>query len=101
MIDLLTNPPNNQSGNIFDYVSGQIGGLTVVKSGGSYTLRTVRGTSTLEVIRGNSSGQVAAKVFLNETEVTTDVIARIPVDQIALVKFFPTGAISIPKKLKI
>jgi hypothetical protein len=96
MIDLLTNPPNNQSGNIFDYITGQIGGLTVVKSGGSYTLRTVRGTSTLEVIRGNSSGQVAAKVFLNESEVTTDVIARISVDQIALVKFFPTGAISLP-----
>ena len=96
MIDLLNNPPNNKSGNVFDFVTGQIGGLTIEKSGGRYTLRTVRGSSTLEVLRGNSTGQVAAKVYLNESETTTDAIARISVEDIALVKFFPTGAISLP-----
>lgn len=116
MINLIDEPPNNISGNIFDYITGRLSGVSIEKKGSSnYVLYTSRSTTSGEVIRNvnttsvtgpggvartpqdfNDLGRVAGKFYLDEVEVTSDVIARITVDQIALVKYFPPGAIMLP-----
>jgi hypothetical protein len=96
VVDLVTEPPSYKTGNIFDYIVGKIGGVTIEKAGGRYTIYSLRSTSTREALSGNSRGAVAGKVFLDEQETSADQVARFPLEQIALVKYFAPGSIMLP-----
>ena len=96
VLDLVTEPPSQTTGTIFDYIVGKLGGFTIEKAGGRYAIYSSRSTSTQEALRGNSRGLVPGKVYLDEQESTTDMIARLPLEQIALVKYFAPGSITLP-----
>jgi hypothetical protein len=96
VVDLVTEPPSQTTGTIFDYIVAKMGGFTIEKAGGRYAIYSSRSTSTQEALRGNSRGLVPGKVYLDEQETTTDNIARIPLEQIALVKYFAPGSITLP-----
>ena len=96
VLDLITEPPSSNQGTIFNYILGKMGGFTIENRNGSYAIFSNRSSSTREALSGNSRGLVAGKVYLDEQETTMDNIARITLDQIALVKYFAPGTISIP-----
>jgi hypothetical protein len=97
IVDLINEPPANTSGNIFDYIQGKLSGFTIDKAGGNYAIYSSRSLSTMELLLNNNKrGQVPGKMYLDETETSSDAIARIPLNQIALVKYFPPGAIMVP-----
>jgi hypothetical protein len=96
VMDLVTDPPSTMQGNILDQIIGKMSGFTIEKAGGRYAIYSSRSTSTREALSGNSRGLVAGKVFLDEQETTLDNIARIPLDQVALVKYFAPGSIMLP-----
>ena len=96
VLDLVTEPPPSNQGNIFNYIVGKLGGFTIENAGGRYNIYSSRSTSTREALSGNSRGLVAGKVYLDEQETTMDNIARITLDQIAMVKYFAPGTITIP-----
>ena len=96
-IDLLADPPTNQGINIFDYLQGRVGGLIIEKAGQSrYNLWNNRSRSTNEVVRGNPRGMVPGKVYLNDMESSSDVVASTAISQFALVKYFEPGSIMLP-----
>lgn len=94
--DFINNPPAHGGVNVFEYLQGQVGGLIIEKVNTGYNLWNSRSVSFNEVLRGNTRGLVPGKAFLNETETSTDVIMRIPINQIALVKYYEPGSIQIP-----
>lgn len=96
VLDLVTDPPSTLQGNILDQIIGKMSGFTIEKAGGRYAIYSSRSTSTREALSGNSRGLVAGKVYLDEQETTLDNIARIPLDQVALVKYFAPGSITLP-----
>jgi len=96
VLDLVTDPPSTIQGNILDHIIGKMSGFTIEKAGGRYAIYSSRSTSTREALSGNSRGLVAGKVYLDEQETSLDNIARIPLDQIALVKYFAPGSIMLP-----
>jgi hypothetical protein len=95
-IDFISNPPDRRNLNIFEYLQGQVGGLMIEKVNSGYNLWSARSVSIGEVVRGNRKGLVPGKVYLNEQESTSDAVMRIPIDQIALVKYFEPGSIQLP-----
>jgi len=96
VVDLVTEPPTSIQGNILDYIIGRMSGFTIEKAGGRYAIYSSRSTSTREAISGNSKGLVPGKVFLDEQETSLDMISRLPLDQIAFVKYFAPGSIMLP-----
>jgi hypothetical protein len=96
VLDLITEPPSSVQGTIFNYIVGKMGGFTIENIAGRYGIYSSRSTSTREALSGNSRGVVAGKVYLDEQETTMDNIARITLDQIAMVKYFAPGTITIP-----
>ncbi|MFI5133044.1 MAG: hypothetical protein ACHQEB_01845 [Chitinophagales bacterium] len=96
ILDFINDPPSSQGINIFDYLQGGLPGLIINRMGGNYTLQSNRSASTNEVLQGNRSGLVAPKVFLDEMESTTAAIAAIPINQIAMVKYYEPGNIMLP-----
>ena len=94
--DFITHPPSRAGINVFDYLQGQISGLTIEKAGGGYNLFSSRAISTYEQFFGNRRGMVPGKVFLDEVESNTQTVMRIPIQQIALVKYFEPGALMLP-----
>jgi len=90
-IDFINEPPGSLSGNIFDYLQGRIAGLRITRiSASAYELATSRSIS----LTGRT---ITAKIFLNEMEQEgTDVVASIPLYQIALVKYFTPGYMALP-----
>jgi len=96
VLDLVTEPLSNIQGNIFDYIVGKMSGFTIEKAAGNYAIYSSRSTSTREALSGNSRGLVPGKVYLDEQETSMDMISRITLDQIALVKYFAPGSITLP-----
>jgi hypothetical protein len=92
--DFINNPPPVRGGtNVFDYMQGQIAGLSIEKAGGGYNIWSNRAQS---LYMGNRNSLIAGKVFLDEMETTSQVIMRVPIDQIAMVKYFEPGALMLP-----
>ncbi len=83
VIDLINNPPN-LSGNILDYLQGQVVGLTISKNGTEYVLAGRGGMLSI-------SNTPQIKLFLNEQEVPQVFVTMIPLYEIALVKYYPPG----------
>jgi len=94
--DFINDPPAHGGVDVFESLQGQIGGLTIEKVNTGYNLWSSHSVSTLEVLRGNKRGLVPGKVYLNELESSSDAVMRIPIDQIALVKYYEPGSIMLP-----
>src|SRR6185436_9373106 len=94
--DLINDPPPHGGVNVFEFLKGQVGGLIIERVNSGYNLWSNRAVSMNEVIRGNRRGQVPGKVYLNEQETSSDVVMRIPIEQIALVKYYEAGSIMLP-----
>ena len=104
-VDLINEPPRSGALNIFEHLKGKVPGLQISRVRGKYVIESYRSVSigdmigrtdpaTGQEIKGN--GFVDGKVFLNEMEVDTDIIANISMSEIALVKFYPPGSIFLP-----
>jgi hypothetical protein len=94
--DFINDPPAHGGINVFESLQGQVGGLIIERVNTGYNLWSSRSVSTNEVLRGNRRGLVPGKVYLNEQESSSDVVMRIPIEQIALVKYYEPGSIMLP-----
>lgn len=84
IVDMVNEPPT-KGGNVLDYLQSKISGLLITRlSGSEYKVTSVRGVSL--------SGEPKVHFFLNESEVTIDYIISTPIQNIAMVKYFPPGA---------
>ena len=80
-IDLVHTDEKIYQRNIFDYIQGRVTGIQVFNKMGDYTL----------VFRNRfsvNSGYIPMKIFLDEMETDSRVVATIPADQIAMIKVF-------------
>jgi len=120
-IDLVKDPPQH-GGNILDYINGKIPGLQIFRGAEGYVLSSNRSPSMNSIKEGQgivtfqapsqSTGQMVnvkagldmnankgllpAQVYLDEVETTPNTIASIPIEQIALVKYYDPGTIMVP-----
>ncbi len=96
-IDLTDEPPGAM--NIFDYLSGRVPGISVEKQ--NYYHIFYRKPKTMQVVKpiggdssppnafgGNAPNEMS--LFLDETPVEADLLASVPLMDIAFVKIFPT-----------
>jgi len=83
VLDLVNDPPLS-GGNLFDYLQGKFSDLIIRRiSGSEYALSSRRPLSL------NYPPQI--KIYLNEQQSATDFITIIPLQEIALVKYYPPG----------
>jgi hypothetical protein len=120
-IDLVKDPPQH-GGNILDYINGKIPGLQIFKGPEGYVLSSNRSPSMSTIKDGQgivtfqapslaqgkmitvksgldmnaNNGLLKAQVYLDEMETTPNTIATIPIEQIALVKYYDPGTIMVP-----
>ena len=87
VVNLINEPPGT-GGNIFDYLQSKIAGLMITGVGNDYSIRTTRGFSL--------SGFAPIRIYLNEFETNTSFIVGIPLQEIALVKYYPPGNSQLP-----
>lgn len=83
IVDLINYPPNAGGQNILDYLQSRLPGLAITRNGSVYSLVSQRQLSI------SYSPQI--KIFLNEQEVTQDFVTMIPLNDIALVKYYSPG----------
>lgn len=76
----------NYAANIFEFLKARLASVTIRGSGVNYTLN-YRNTMSL------TGGMLPMALFLNEAQVTSDILATIPASQVALVKVYPQGFI--------
>ena len=88
LVDLVNSPPLMSGINILDYLQGRIPGLFISKLGTSYVLTSQRRTSMFY--------QPPIRIYLDEQETSSDFVTGIRLQDIALVKYFPPGASSLP-----
>jgi hypothetical protein len=90
-IDLINDPPASLSGNVFDYLQNRIAGLRITRKNAiQYEITSPRSFS----LTGKG---IPVKIFLNEMEQDgTESVATIPIEQIALIKYFKPGTIALP-----
>ena len=89
ILDLIHESPPNNGMNILDYIQGKFGDLSVTRiRAGQYSLTSTR---TISI-----SGSAAIKLFLNQTEVSTDAILSIPLNEVAMIKYYPPGNARLP-----
>lgn len=91
ILDLVNNEPGAGALNVFQYIQGRIGGLRVVSSGmpPTYTIYTGRAMSL-------TGGPIPVPIFLDEFPTTSLQLSTIPMNQIAMIKYFQTGFMGSP-----
>jgi hypothetical protein len=90
VLDLINEPPVNPGMNIFEYIQGKFADLLVTRTiSGQYSLSSSRVISF-------TGASAEIKLFLDQTEVSADVISGIPVRDIAMIKYFPPGNARLP-----
>lgn len=97
MIDVGTEAQSSGAQNILQYLQGKIAGATIyynVRSG-HWVMESPRSYSTADVLAGGN-GLVDGLFFVDEIQMDVDFVERIPVSQVAYVKFFPPGSIMYP-----
>jgi hypothetical protein len=83
VLDLVNDPPLT-GGNLFDYLQGKFSDLIIRRiSGSEYALSSRRPLSL--------NYPPLIKIYLNEQQSATDFITIIPIQEIALVKYYPPG----------
>jgi hypothetical protein len=83
VIDFI-NEPVKTGGNILEYLQGKISGLNIVRLNNGYQLTSTRVSSMT-----NANPHV--NVYLDEQLSNQDFVRTIPVNDVALVKYFPPG----------
>jgi len=91
ILDLVNNDPGAGAQNVFQYIQGRIGGLRIIPSGfpPSYTVFTNRAMSL-------TGGPIPVPLYLDEAPTTSQQLSAIPMNQIAMIKFFQTGFMGSP-----
>ncbi len=84
-IDFLTNPSNSTQ-NIFDYLQGRVTGL-IINGAPNYTVN-YRNTRSL------MGGNIPMNIFLDEIQVDAGLVSTLRVQDVALVRLFPSGGTS-------
>lgn len=91
-IDLENNPDASGAMNVFEYLKGKMPGLRIGRyNNGKYYIESPRSYSSLDVLQGGN-GLVDGLIYVNEIETGSEVAANYSMNQIALIKFFPPGA---------
>ncbi len=85
VLDLIHEPPPHNGSNVFDYIQGKFSSLLVTRTGSGQYLLTSTRTSSL------TGGSSQIRLFLNESEVTSDVLLGVMLSEIAMIKYFPPG----------
>jgi hypothetical protein len=83
VIDLITEPVKT-GGNILEYLQGKISGLNIVRLNNGYQLTSTRVSSM-------TSTNPPVNIYLDEQPSNQDFARTIPVNDVALVKYFPPG----------
>lgn len=92
-IDLENNPDASGAMNVFEYLRGKMPGLRIGRyNNGQYYIESPRSYSSFDVLKGGN-GLVDGLIFVNEIETGSEVAATYPMSQIALIKFYPPGAL--------
>ncbi|MEO7983893.1 MAG: hypothetical protein ABI688_07420 [Bacteroidota bacterium] len=90
VLDLINEPPVNPGMNIFEYIQGKFADLLVTRTiSGQYSLSSSRVISF-------SGASPEIKLYLDQTDVSADVISGIPVRDVAMIKYFPPGNARLP-----
>ena len=86
ILDLVNNDPGAGAQNVFQYIQGRIGGIRVVPSGNppTYNIYTSKARSLM-------GGPIPVPFYLDESPATSLQLATIPMNQVAMIKFFQTG----------
>jgi hypothetical protein len=87
-VDLINDPPNQGGINIFDYLQGRVRGLMITRTSDGYQLTSNRKLSLFY--------EPPMRLYLDEQETTAGSITIIPLQEIAMVKYFPPGSASLP-----
>lgn len=83
-IDLVTYPPANQTGNVFDYLKGRYSYMQVVGNFPNFGL-IYRATRSL------ASGYIPMNLYLDEFPADATMISTIPLRDIALIRVYSAG----------
>ena len=91
ILDLVNNEPGAGAQNVFQYVQGRIGGLRIIPSGNppTYTIYSGRAMSL-------TGGPIPVPLFLDEAPTTSQQLATIPMNQVAMIKYFQSGFMGNP-----
>lgn len=97
MIDVGSEAQSSGAMNILQYLQGKIAGATIYFDSrrGHWIIESPRSYSTGDVLAGGN-GLVDGLFFVDEIPMDGDFVERIPVSQVAYVKFFPPGSIMYP-----
>lgn len=97
MIDVSSDAFTSGAQSIFQYLQGKIAGATIYYDyrNGRWVVESPRSYSTADVLAGGN-GLVDGIFFVDEIETDAAFVERIPVNQVAFVKFFPPGSIMYP-----
>ena len=88
IVDLINDPPNLGGTNIFDYLQGRVRGLMITRTNDGYQLTSNRKLSLFY--------EPPIRLYLDEQETTAGSITIVPLQEIAMVKYFPPGTSSLP-----
>jgi hypothetical protein len=88
IVDLINDPPNLGGTNIFDYLQGRVRGLMITRTNDGYQLTSNRKLSLFY--------EPPIRLYLDEQETTAGSITIVPLQDIAMVKYFPPGTSSLP-----
>jgi hypothetical protein len=91
ILDLVNNEPGAGAQNVFQYIQGRIGGLRIIPSGNppTYTIYSGRAMSL-------TGGPIPVPLFLDEAPTTSLQLATIPMNQVAMIKYFQSGFMGNP-----
>ncbi len=92
VLDFINEPPTGGAPNIFEYLKGRLAGVMISRVRGTYILESFRGLSISNMTMGGN-GLIDGVFYLNDREATSDELSFIPLDRIALVKYFPPGTL--------
>lgn len=84
--------------NIFQYLQGKIAGAIIDYNDTSHrwVVESRRSFSTSDIIMNGGNGLVDGIIYVDEVETDAEFAERLPVTEIAYVKFFPPGSLNHP-----
>lgn len=90
ILDLVNDPPPSNGMNIMDFLQGKFGDLIVTRlRSGQYSLISTRVSSL-------SGASPAIKLFIDQSEASTDDVLGIMLSEVAMIKYYPPGNAKLP-----
>ncbi len=95
-IDLINNPPINNSGSILDYLQNKLNNVSIRRTIEGYELSTTRSISSLQnykkgIQNGGNLEQASILLYLDEQPVESNIFFGIHPYDVSLIKYFPPG----------